>query len=186
MRDRLFEQAQDGYRRALQIAALIDFRALLLEGSFHLGDLLLRFTPDATRETHQFWWKEWVRLFEACLLTDRTLGWNMHVPDIYRMQWKFFEKVDRPTSLTDAYNTLNSARRCGYPNIVVLACHKRVSEQFTNYADSTEDRKRSAELHEMWLGTSLLYLKHLSIDNFVGRCPWNKRSRFSTLRRPSV
>jgi hypothetical protein len=150
IRDLLFEEAHSGYRRALHMAALLGFGALQLEGSFHFGDLLLRFTPEATRKVDQFWWKEWDGLFEACLMSEQTSSWNMHLPDIHRLRWEYFAKVDRPTSLSDAYNTLQWAKKCGYPTAVIVPWHERVSRYFTNFSDTTEDRKRSVELHETW------------------------------------
>jgi hypothetical protein len=150
MQESLFAAARSHYQRGLQIAALLGLHTLMLEAGFQFGDLLLRFTSQEEKKSHPFWWKEWFGLFEGCLVIEGQSGWNVHAPDIHRLCWNFFQEEGRTTSVSDAYNVLQSAKRSGFPDTVILEWHEKVSGLLTNYGNSREDRKRSAQLHEMW------------------------------------
>lgn len=150
MPDYCFEQAELCYRRALQFAALLKWRALVIDVTFHFGTLLLQHTPEEARTDDPPWWKAWEELFNSCVGAERKLQWAFHTPAVHRLRWEFFQDVERPTSVVDAYNTFQAVRDSNYPVDVVLAWHATAKTELNNFGNDLEDRRRSATLHELW------------------------------------
>ena len=101
------------------------------------------------------------------------MGWLVHTPSIYRIRWKFLEDVvSLEHCVEDAYNTLVTIQQAHYPNSLRLKVHKRVNALLTNYSELEINRKRTAELYEMWAhqlavlpeAAPLLHFKHLPYE----------------------
>lgn len=171
--DHVWRQAQNAYERVLQIAALLDWRPLVMEVSFQLGVLLQQYTPEEQRGRNAPWWEPWDELFKRSIDLERELGWVIHTPAMHRIRWQFFEDIDRERSLDDAYNAFQSAKRANFPIEILLKWHQDVSTSLTNYSDSDIDRQRDAELHEEWanelakLDAAVKYwhFKHLELEH---------------------
>lgn len=168
-----WQQARNAYERVLQIAALLDWRPLVMEVSFHLGVLLRQYTPEEQRRDSAPWWEPWDELFKRSIDLERELGWVIHTPAMHQIRWKFFEDIDRERSLDDAYNAFQSAKRANFPIEILLKWHQQVSTSLTNYSDSDVDRQRDAELHEEWANelasldaaTGYWHFKHLELEH---------------------
>ena len=143
-------EAQSAYERALQIAALLGWRSFVMETSFHLGVLLQQHTPEDQQIESPPWWERWDNLFKYSIELERDLNWIVHTPAMHRIRWEFFEVKDHEHSIEDAYNAFRSAKRAYYPSELVLDWHRQVSTRLTNFSDSDVDRRRDAELHEIW------------------------------------
>ncbi|HLL77542.1 MAG TPA: hypothetical protein VK421_19960 [Pyrinomonadaceae bacterium] len=147
----IWMEARYAYERALQIAALLGWRTLTLEVSFHLAALLQRHTPPEKQVESPPWWSRWDGLFSQCIEMEKELGYFFHTPTIYRIRWKFLEEaVSREYCVEDAYHTLLAVQRARFPDSIKLRFHDQVSGLLNNYGDSDINRRRSAELHKMW------------------------------------
>jgi hypothetical protein len=148
--DYLWQEAQAAYSRTRQIAALLNWRSLLTEASFHLGVLLQAHTPKEQQTEMPPWWRRWDELFDQAIGLERELGWTIFTPAMHRIRWKFFKDLDQAHAIEDAYNAFQAAQHAYYPNALILDLHQQVRALLNNVGDSDTDRKRSAELYEIW------------------------------------
>jgi hypothetical protein len=150
--ENLAAMANMEYASATVLALRLGYRAFLLDAEFWHGELLWdhgqgKASP-ASNELNS-----WEEHFSNCIGLEKDAGWQLHTPAIYRIRYKFAERVDKSASIQDAFNMLESARRAGYPNGLVLKYHKETGNMVTNYGNESKDRRIfeiGAELEIAW------------------------------------
>jgi hypothetical protein len=150
LREHLWRQSKAAYQRVLRIASLLRWRVLMLKAYFGLGVFLEFHTPESQRATKEIWWEEWDLLFNHCVELEKDLGWIFYRPDLHVLRHQFFVDEGLESSVEDAYNAFLAAKAAHYPSRVVLEWHQRVAGLLNDFGNSDLDRKRSAELHELW------------------------------------
>jgi tetratricopeptide (TPR) repeat protein len=146
----LFDESLRWYKRAFDLCLLLQYRALLADVAFEMGTLVRVFTPGSRREADSQWWRAWEGPFLTCVELEQELNRVFHTPSVHRDRWQFFERFDRPTSIDDAWRAYDALRHANFPTPVVVQWHDDVQTLINNYGDSSEDFRRSAQLHETW------------------------------------
>jgi hypothetical protein len=150
LQDRLWAGARQAYEQTLYLAALLRWPTLVLEATFGLATLLLLHSPERIRREDEQWQQSWDERFGKCIEIERSLGWTFYQPEIHRLRHQFFQNVSSELSVEDAYNTLLAIRAAHYPIATILDWHHYVSILLNNYANSDNDRRRSADLYLTW------------------------------------
>ncbi|MGA7339310.1 MAG: hypothetical protein WBX18_01845, partial [Terracidiphilus sp.] len=148
-----FIKASSEYLNASYLALGLGYRTFLLEAEFWHGELLWEHKreDESIREANRD--DGWEHHFANCLGIETDAGWLLHSPAIHRIRYKFAEREDKSASIRDAFNMLESARKAGYPNSLVLRFHKETQDMIVNYGLNADDRdicRIGAELEIAW------------------------------------
>lgn len=150
LEDFLWEQSRTAYHKASQLALLLGWRVVVLKVDFGLATLLERHTPGHLSQPEGTWWEGWDALFNHCVQLEKELNWVFHRPILHRVRHEFFADEGLESSTEDAYNAFVAAKAAHYPAHVILEWHRKVAGLLNDYGNSNMDRRRSAELHELW------------------------------------
>lgn len=150
LEDFLWEQSRTAYHKASQLALLLGWRVVVLKAHFGLATLLERHTPGHLRQPEETWWEGWDALFNHCVQLEKELKWVFHRPILHQLRHEFFADEGLESSTEDAYNAFVAAKAAHYPAHVILEWHRKVAGLLNDYGNSDVDRRRSAELHELW------------------------------------
>lgn len=154
-------EANSDYRTAIQFASLLGYTNFLLNAEFWFGELIWDYQLKQAGEKKvveaeikdESARKKWDSLFEDCIRIEQDAGWALHTPAIHRIRWRFVERGDRPQTVYDAYNLLQSAQKAGYPDPLVLELHSETRKLITSFASQVGDARlieAGAGLYQAW------------------------------------